>query len=214
MHREAKDHRKAQEERNAVKKLAPLENRLAPAKQHSQKHELKRDDGKVEDMKPENHSVQIDTDHVPPSNDLFYKKDSERHILSGNEDDIDEIVSEVKPHHKKVIKVSESDFETDTVPSQERGKPMMKQAERERDLRNSKKGPAAILSSDQVSKKNNNFVSERQGSRRPKKNLAEDSMTEQSEDERGFNQQNQRRPGDGKIKLSSGSRGNSNLYPA
>ena len=91
---------------------------------------------------------------------------------------------------------------------------MMKQAERERDLRNSKKGPAAILSSDQVSKKNNNFVSERQGSRRPKKNLAEDSMTEQSEDERGFNQQNQRRPGDGKIKLSSGSRGNSNLYPA
>ena len=60
--------------------------------------------------------MQIDTEQVPPSNDMFYKKDSERHILSGNEDDIDEIVSEVKPH-KKVIKVSESDFETDTVPS-------------------------------------------------------------------------------------------------
>lgn len=89
---------------------------MAPAKQHSQKHELKRDEGRLEDMKPENHSVQIDTEQVPPSNDMFYKKDSERHILSGNEDDIDEIVSEVKPH-KKVIKVSESDFETDTVPS-------------------------------------------------------------------------------------------------
>lgn len=46
---------------------------------------------------------------------MFYKKDSDRHLLSGNEDDIDEVVSEVKPH-KKIIKVSESDFETDTVP--------------------------------------------------------------------------------------------------
>ena len=35
-------------------------------------------------------------------------------MLSGNEDDIDEIVSEVKPN-KKVIKVSESDFETDVA---------------------------------------------------------------------------------------------------
>lgn len=35
-------------------------------------------------------------------------------MLSGNEDDIDEIVSEVKSN-KKVIKVSESDFETDVA---------------------------------------------------------------------------------------------------
>ena len=111
--------------------MAPLENRLAPAKQHSQKQELKRDEGKLEDkdIKPETNSVQIDTENFsqnPPTNDLFYKKDSERHILSGNEDDIDEIVSEVKPSNKKVIKVSESDFENDTVPSQDRGKPLLK----------------------------------------------------------------------------------------
>ena len=107
------------------------------------------------DIKPETNSVQIDTENFsqnPPTNDLFYKKDSERHILSGNEDDIDEIVSEVKPSNKKVIKVSESDFENDTVPanvpSQDRNKPLHKQAERERDIRNSKKGQAVLSSTD------------------------------------------------------------------
>ena len=128
----------------------------------------------------ESNSVHIDTDTGPVSNDLFYKKDSDRHLLSGNEDDIDEIVTEVKPH-KKMIKVSESDFETDAVPTNERNKPMSKQSdkERDRDMRNSKKGAAVLSSTDQVSNKNkNNFVSERSGQRRPKKNLAEDSMTE------------------------------------
>ena len=90
-----------------------------PIKQSSQgppPKELKRDDGKVEDIKPEGESVknEPETQQVPPTNDLFYKKDSERQMLSGNEDDIDEIVSEVKPN-KKVIKVSESDFETDVL---------------------------------------------------------------------------------------------------
>lgn len=212
-------HRKAQEERGAGKKLAPLENRLAPAKQPSVKQEQsRRDEAQVQDVKAESNSVHTaEPEAGPPSNDLFYKKDSDRHLLSGNEDDIDEIVSEVKPH-KKVNKVTESDFETDTVPANERPKQGSKQAdkdrERDRDIRNSKKGPVNQLSStDQVSKRNNNFVSERTGSRRPKKNLAEDSMTEQSEDERRF-EPNQRRPGDGRIKLSSGSRGTSNLYPA
>ena len=90
-----------------------------PIKQSSQgppPKELKRDDGKVEDIKPEGESVknEPETQQVPPTNDLFYKKDSERQMLSGNEDHIDEIVSEVKPN-KKVIKVSESDFETDVA---------------------------------------------------------------------------------------------------
>ena len=129
-----------------MKKLAPLENRLAPAKQHSVKPEpLRRDDVQVQDFKAESNSVQLpEAEAGPPSNDLFYKKDSDRHLLSGTEDDIDEIVSEVKPH-KKMIKVSESDFETDTAPPNERARPGGKQAdkdrERDRDVRNSKKGP-------------------------------------------------------------------------
>lgn len=164
-------------------------------KQNSQgpPKELKRDDGKVEDIRPEGESAKNDNEaqQVPPTNDLFYKKDSERQMLSGNEDDIDEIVSEVKPT-KKVIKVSESDFEADAAQMHDKSKQMQKQSERDRDLRNSKKGQAAVLSSnDQVSnmsKKSNNFVSERQGQRKPRKPLQEDSMTEQSEDERGFGQ--------------------------
>ena len=85
---------------------------------------------------------------------MFYKKDSDRHLLSGNEDDIDEI-AEIKPQ-KKVIKVSESDFETDTVPVNERTKGKQSErdrekesrgGDRERDIRNSKKGQAAVLSS-------------------------------------------------------------------
>ena len=115
-----------------------------PIKQSSQgppAKELKRDDGKVEDIKPEGESVknEPETQQVPPTNDLFYKKDSERQMLSGNEDDIDEIVSEVKPN-KKVIKVSESDFETDVAQMHEKNKQVQKPQERERDLRNSKKG--------------------------------------------------------------------------
>lgn len=59
-------------------------------------------------------------------------------MLSGNEDDIDEIVSEVKPN-KKVIKVSESDFEADVAHMHDKTKQMQKPSERDRDLRNSKK---------------------------------------------------------------------------
>ena len=54
-----------------------------------------------------------------PSSDLFYKqqKDTDRNVLSGNEDDLwdepDSVVAEVKAAKKTNIKVSESDFETD-----------------------------------------------------------------------------------------------------
>lgn len=43
-----------------MKKLAPIDNKLLPIKQSSQgppPKELKRDDGKVEDIKPEGESV-------------------------------------------------------------------------------------------------------------------------------------------------------------
>jgi len=53
-----------------------------------------------------------------PSNDLFYKKESDRQILSGNEDDLDD-VTEVKPS-KKGLKISESDFENDAQPIEKR----------------------------------------------------------------------------------------------
>ena len=96
-------------------------------KQNSQgpTKELKRDDGKVEDIRPEGESAKNDNEaqQVPPTNDLFYKKDSERQMLSGNEDDIDEIVSEVK-QTKKVIKVSESDFEADAAQMHDKSKQM------------------------------------------------------------------------------------------
>jgi hypothetical protein len=46
-------------------------------------------------------------------NYLFYKKESDRHIFSGNESEFEEI-AEVKPN-KKVLKVTESDFESDIV---------------------------------------------------------------------------------------------------
>ena len=53
-----------------------------PVKQNSQGplKELKRDDGKVEDIRPEGETSKNDAEaqQVPPSNDLFYKKDSER----------------------------------------------------------------------------------------------------------------------------------------
>ena len=120
-----------------------------PSKQNSANQPtLKRDEEKLHDSKIES-SVHI-TDHAeagPPSNDMFYKKDSDRHLLSGNEDDIDEI-AEIKPQ-KKVIKVSESDFETDAVPTNERtkGKQSDRPGERDRDLRNSKKGQPGVLSS-------------------------------------------------------------------
>ena len=99
-----------------MKKLAPLENRLVPAKQHSVKHELKRDEERLHDSKIESsvHMTEAAEDKAgPPGHDLFYKKDSDRHLLSGNEDDVDEI-AEIKPH-KKMIKATESDFETDNA---------------------------------------------------------------------------------------------------
>ena len=52
-------------------------------------------------------------------------------------------------------------------------------------MRNSKRGQNALLSSnDQVSKRSNNFVYERGASKKIKQKLAEDSMTEYSEDDR------------------------------
>ena len=64
-----------------MKKLAPLENRLAPNKQNSVKHELKRDEEKLHESKIESSVHITDTAEEkagPPSHDLFYKKDSER----------------------------------------------------------------------------------------------------------------------------------------
>lgn len=46
-------------------------------------------------------------------NDVFYKKESDRHIFSGTESEFEE-VTEVKTN-KKILKVTESDFETDVV---------------------------------------------------------------------------------------------------
>ncbi len=54
------------------------------------------------------------------TSDLFYKqqKDTDRNVLSGNEDDLwdepDSVVAEVKASKKPNMKVSESDFENDT----------------------------------------------------------------------------------------------------
>ena len=88
------------------------------------------------------------------------------------------------------MKVSESDFENDVQPQGER------KLTRQSDMRNSKRG---VLSSNdtqasgtnqQNNKKNNNFInSDRNNQKRPfrgSQKLAEDSMTEQSEDERRF----------------------------
>ena len=50
---------------------------------------------------------------------MFYKhqKDTDRNVLSGNEDDLwdepDSVVAEVKANKKQGMKVSESDFEND-----------------------------------------------------------------------------------------------------
>ena len=88
------------------------------------------------------------------------------------------------------MKVSESDFEADAATQADR------KLTRQSDVRNSKRG---ILSSNdtqltnstqQSTKKNNNFISgDRNTQKRPfrgSQKLAEDSMTEQSEDERRF----------------------------
>ena len=55
---------------------------------------------------------------------MFYKqqKDTDRNVLSGNEDDLwdepDSVVAEVKASKKPNMKVSESDFENDTAQGQ------------------------------------------------------------------------------------------------
>ena len=46
-------------------------------------------------------------------NDMFYKKESDRQIFSGTESEFEEI-AEVKPN-KRILKVTESDFESDVV---------------------------------------------------------------------------------------------------
>lgn len=76
---------------------------------------------------------------------MFYKqqKDTDRNVLSGNEDDLwdepDSVVAEVKASKKPNMKVSESDFENDTAQGQAERK-----LTRQSDMRNSKRG---ILSS-------------------------------------------------------------------
>lgn len=49
-------------------------------------------------------------------NDMFYKKESDRQIFSGTESEFEEI-AEVKTN-KKILKVTESDFETEVLVNQ------------------------------------------------------------------------------------------------
>ena len=50
------------------------------------------------------------------TNDLFYKKDTDRNQVAGTDDDWDDpdtVVAEVKSNKKTLNKVCDSDFETD-----------------------------------------------------------------------------------------------------
>lgn len=126
-----------------------------------------------------------------PSSDLFYKqKDTERNVLSGNEDDFwdepDSVVAEIKASKKANIKVSESDFEQEAHNQQQTEQ---RKLTRQSEVRNSKRG---MLSSNEPQntstssnqKKSNNFVNSDRNKRIRNQKLAEDSMTEQSEDDR------------------------------
>jgi hypothetical protein len=94
--------------------------------------------------------------------------------MSGNEDDLDE-VTEVKPS-KKGLKISESDFENDAQPIEKRSQ----------NQRSGSKRP-------QFGSQTSNQEKQSQGagaSKRHKGRMAEDSMTEASDDDRAFNSQN------------------------
>lgn len=80
-----------------------------------------------------------------PSSDLFYKqKDTERNVLSGNEDDFwdepDSVVAEIKASKKANIKVSESDFETDAHGQNQQQPGEQRKLTRQSEVRNSKRG--------------------------------------------------------------------------
>ena len=99
---------------------------------------------------------------------MFYKKESDRQIFSGTESEFEEI-AEVKPT-KKVLKITESDFENELAKDKSRG--------------GSKKPNFAS---------NNSQKDEQRPERvkRLKNKIAEDSMTEQSDDDARFNSANQ-----------------------
>ena len=117
-----------------------LENKLSLGKpQRSLRQDSKQDN----DHHPSTSKSAENNHGTGPTSDLFYKqqKDTDRNALSGNEDDLwdepDSVVAEVKASKKPIMKVSESDFETDAAQPE-------RKLTRQSDMRNSKRG---ILSS-------------------------------------------------------------------
>jgi hypothetical protein len=66
------------------------------------------------------------------TNDMFYKKESDRQIFSGTESEFEEI-AEVKPKSKdsKILKITESDFENDLLVKEKPRKKMGSQKDQE-----------------------------------------------------------------------------------